>query len=94
MRPERSKQCSLSAVMRACLRFYICKLCLILGIISDLFPGVVLPEPDYDVFLQALKDNLKKRNLQPVPWYIEKIIQVKSTTGCFAVRLFRGMLKL
>ncbi|XP_076804189.1 dynein axonemal heavy chain 3-like isoform X1 [Clavelina lepadiformis] len=46
------------------------------GIISDLFPGVVLPEPDYDVFLQALKDNLRKHNLQPVPWYIDKIIQV------------------
>ena len=41
----------------------------------------MLPEPDYDVFLQALKDNLKKRNLQPVPWYIEKIIQVSTTSA-------------
>nr|XP_006820578.1 PREDICTED: dynein heavy chain 3, axonemal-like [Saccoglossus kowalevskii] len=46
------------------------------GIISDLFPGVVLPTPDYEVFLEALKDNILKKNLQPVPWFIEKIIQV------------------
>ncbi len=46
------------------------------GIISDLFPGVELPQPDFDVFLQALKDNIAKRKLQPVPWFIEKIVQV------------------
>ncbi|XP_078610604.1 dynein axonemal heavy chain 3-like isoform X1 [Branchiostoma floridae x Branchiostoma japonicum] len=46
------------------------------GIISDLFPGVVLPEPDYAQFLDAVKDNMKKRNLQPHPWHIEKITQV------------------
>ncbi|XP_071616680.1 dynein axonemal heavy chain 3 [Heliangelus exortis] len=46
------------------------------GIISDLFPGVVLPAPDYDLFVQALTENIKKMTLQPVPWFIEKIIQV------------------
>ncbi|XP_041362756.1 dynein heavy chain 3, axonemal-like isoform X2 [Gigantopelta aegis] len=46
------------------------------GIISDLFPGVDLPKPDYGVFMEALKDNIAKRKLQPVPWFIEKIIQV------------------
>ncbi|KAF3707583.1 Dynein heavy chain 3, axonemal Axonemal beta dynein heavy chain 3 [Channa argus] len=46
------------------------------GIISDLFPGVVLPKPDYDLFLKALNDNIAKLNLQPVPWFIGKIIQV------------------
>ncbi|KAG9476993.1 hypothetical protein GDO78_002401 [Eleutherodactylus coqui] len=46
------------------------------GIISDLFPGVVLPTPDYDLFIQALKENIAKMNLQPVPWFIEKIIQI------------------
>ncbi|XP_009876528.1 PREDICTED: dynein heavy chain 3, axonemal [Apaloderma vittatum] len=46
------------------------------GIISDLFPGVVLPTPDYDLFVQALTENIKKMNLQPVPWFIGKIIQI------------------
>ncbi|KAM7329251.1 hypothetical protein ACRRTK_010864 [Alexandromys fortis] len=46
------------------------------GIISDLFPGVVLPKPDYEVFLEALNNNIKKMKLQPVPWFIGKIIQI------------------
>ncbi|GCB71663.1 hypothetical protein scyTo_0001655 [Scyliorhinus torazame] len=46
------------------------------GIISDLFPGVELPVPERDVFLAALKSNIKKMKLQPVPWFIEKIIQI------------------
>lgn len=50
------------------------------GIISDLFPGVVLPKPDYDLLLKALNDNIAKLNLQPVPWFIGKIIQVSIYT--------------
>ena len=46
------------------------------GIISDLFPGVSLPQPDYGVFMEALKENLAKRKLQAVPWFLDKIIQV------------------
>ncbi|NWJ00116.1 DYH3 protein, partial [Crypturellus undulatus] len=46
------------------------------GIISDLFPGVVLPTPDYELFVEALNKNIKKLNLQPVPWFIGKIIQI------------------
>lgn len=46
------------------------------GIISDLFPGVECPKPDYGLFMEALKDNTVKRHLQPHPWFLEKIIQV------------------
>ncbi|XP_008571629.1 PREDICTED: dynein heavy chain 3, axonemal [Galeopterus variegatus] len=46
------------------------------GIISDLFPGVVLPKPDYKVFMEVLTENIKKMKLQPVPWFIGKIIQI------------------
>uniref|UniRef100_A0A8B9NWY9 Dynein heavy chain hydrolytic ATP-binding dynein motor region domain-containing protein n=1 Tax=Apteryx owenii TaxID=8824 RepID=A0A8B9NWY9_APTOW len=46
------------------------------GIISDLFPGVVLPTPDYDLFVQVLNENIKRMDLQPVPWFIGKIIQI------------------
>uniref|UniRef100_A0A5F8HDN5 Dynein axonemal heavy chain 3 n=1 Tax=Monodelphis domestica TaxID=13616 RepID=A0A5F8HDN5_MONDO len=46
------------------------------GIISDLFPGVVLPQPDYELFIEALNENIKKMKLQSVPWFIGKIIQI------------------
>ncbi|XP_012271492.1 dynein heavy chain 3, axonemal [Orussus abietinus] len=46
------------------------------GIFSDLFPGVELPRPDRGELLELLVTNLKKRNLQPTPWYLDKIIQI------------------
>ncbi|XP_067934548.1 dynein axonemal heavy chain 3-like [Watersipora subatra] len=46
------------------------------GILSDLFPGVVQPKPDYHSLELALKENLEKMHLQSVPWYIDKIIQI------------------
>ena len=46
------------------------------GITSDLFPGVVLPKPDYDSLTDALEYNIKKAGLQAVPWFITKVIQV------------------
>ena len=47
------------------------------GIISDLFPGVDLPEADYGHLEEALIEHITKRKLQPSRWFIEKIIQVK-----------------
>lgn len=46
------------------------------GIYTDLFPGVELPQPDRGDLVELLKTNLEKRNLQPTPWYLEKIVQV------------------
>lgn len=46
------------------------------GIISDLFPGVEVPQIDYGHLEERLKANLQTRKLQSVPWFIEKIIQV------------------
>jgi len=45
------------------------------GIISDLFPGVKLPTPDYEKFTQALKTVCKVQNLQPVEAAMAKMIQ-------------------
>ncbi|CAG5101569.1 Similar to DNAH7: Dynein heavy chain 7, partial [Cotesia congregata] len=45
------------------------------GIISDLFPDVQLPSPNYQIFLKAIKQVLESRNLQPVDGFLLKIIQ-------------------
>lgn len=48
------------------------------GIVSDLFPGITLPSPDHGVLEEALKRNIKKMGLQAVPWFVNKVIQVRS----------------
>lgn len=57
------------------------------GIISDLFPGVECPKPDYGVFMEALKENTRKRKLQCVPWFLDKIIQVPWTIILFDIHI-------
>ena len=43
------------------------------GIISDLFPGVVLPKPDYDKMEVAMCDACAKLNLQPTEYFLLKV---------------------
>jgi len=45
------------------------------GITSDLFPGVTLPEADYELFLAAARESCEKHVVQPTPVFLEKIIQ-------------------
>ena len=45
------------------------------GIISDLFPGVKLPKPEYDEFLGATNTILEEKNLQSTNFFLQKTIQ-------------------
>ncbi|OCT58631.1 dynein heavy chain 12, axonemal [Xenopus laevis] len=45
------------------------------GITSDLFPGIVLPEADYQKLLECAHECCRRHNVQPVPVFLEKMIQ-------------------
>eukprot|EP00201_Polytomella_parva_P020499 CAMPEP_0175042260 /NCGR_PEP_ID=MMETSP0052_2-20121109/2450_1 /TAXON_ID=51329 ORGANISM="Polytomella parva, Strain SAG 63-3" /NCGR_SAMPLE_ID=MMETSP0052_2 /ASSEMBLY_ACC=CAM_ASM_000194 /LENGTH=3805 /DNA_ID=CAMNT_0016305023 /DNA_START=33 /DNA_END=11446 /DNA_ORIENTATION=+ len=46
------------------------------GIISDLFPGVVMPQSDYKLMERAMLDACVEMNLQPTPYFLLKTIQL------------------
>ncbi|VDP25782.1 unnamed protein product [Schistosoma curassoni] len=46
------------------------------GIISDLFPGIQLPKYDYNQFIDCLHEQLNNHQLQYIPWYLNKILQI------------------
>jgi dynein heavy chain len=46
------------------------------GITSDLFPGVTLPEPDYDVLIASMNISMKNMNLQPKETFVKKTLEL------------------
>jgi dynein heavy chain len=46
------------------------------GIMSDLFPGVSRPDIDYGPLFRALKLGCEKANLQAMPWFLTKSIEL------------------
>jgi dynein heavy chain len=46
------------------------------NITSDLFPGIVLPTPDYVNLIAAMKNQIAHLNLQGGDYFIEKVIQL------------------
>lgn len=53
------------------------------GIVSDLFPGVTLPPPDYDHLQAALKKQCGHNNLQATDYFVLKVGCVRT---CFPIR--------
>ncbi|XP_015279206.1 PREDICTED: dynein heavy chain 6, axonemal [Gekko japonicus] len=49
------------------------------GIISDLFPGVVIPEHDYGVLQSTIIDVMLSKGLQPESTLVHKVIQLYET---------------
>ncbi|XP_054751474.2 dynein axonemal heavy chain 6-like isoform X1 [Lytechinus pictus] len=49
------------------------------GILSDLFPGCVLPEHDYGILEKTIIDSLLAKGLQPEPCVVSKVIQLYET---------------
>uniref|UniRef100_A0A665TLX7 Dynein heavy chain hydrolytic ATP-binding dynein motor region domain-containing protein n=1 Tax=Echeneis naucrates TaxID=173247 RepID=A0A665TLX7_ECHNA len=45
------------------------------GITSDLFPGISLPEADYQLFLEAAAECCTTHNVQPTEVFLQKMIQ-------------------
>ena len=49
------------------------------GITNDLFPGVELPPPDYEVLNNSMHKACEKSNLVPKPEFLKKCIQLYET---------------
>lgn len=41
-----------------------------------MFPGIELPEPDYQILNAAIEESCDKLNLQCTPFFLEKIQQI------------------
>jgi dynein heavy chain len=71
------------------------------GIVSDLFPGVAVPTPDYSVLHRAVKLACRAMNIQPKDEFIKSVTQLYETvqvrhglmvvgeTGCGKTRVVR-----
>eukprot|EP00967_Tisochrysis_lutea_P089170 scaffold126813_cov21-Tisochrysis_lutea.AAC.1 len=49
---------------------------LFMALLSDLFPGVELPPGQDSILIRAVETELKEHNLQVVPEFVTKIIQI------------------
>jgi dynein heavy chain len=50
------------------------------GILSDLFPGIIIPERDFGILVPAVREVLQERNMEQVDGFISRICQLYETT--------------
>ena len=46
------------------------------GIVSDLFPGIQLPEVDRGIFATEMVAACQTMNLQPTTYFLDKVFQI------------------
>lgn len=46
------------------------------GIMSDIFPGIVVPEQDYSILNAAVMSACKTANIECIPPFLEKVQQI------------------
>ncbi|XP_062929153.1 dynein axonemal heavy chain 3-like [Mobula hypostoma] len=74
---EKEDELILRAIMDVNLpKFVSHDILLFVSIISDLFPGITLPTRHHGCLETSIREIIRRRNLQPTPWFIEKIIQI------------------
>ncbi|CAG9767321.1 unnamed protein product [Ceutorhynchus assimilis] len=49
---------------------------LFIGIYQDLFPDIEVPAFERSELIECLIDDIKQKNLQPTPWFVEKCMQI------------------
>lgn len=81
LKREQPQQDEFVLMLRAIIDVNLCKFLshdvpLFNGIVSDLFPGVKLPEPDYGALPGALRKQCSKQNLQFSKYFRQKLIQL------------------
>ena len=60
------------------------------GIVSDLFPGVVLPAPDYAHLTSSMKKQCMLLNLQPTDYFMTKVCVGGQPTDDFMTKVGGG----
>lgn len=49
------------------------------GIIQDLFPGIAVPDRDFGILVDAVKESMKERNLEIVDAFVSRVCQLSET---------------
>lgn len=68
----------LKLIIKNLIQFCIC-IYYFQGLMSDLFPGIVLPQSNYSILNTSIEESCEKLNFQCTPYFLEKIQQMYET---------------